>query len=653
MSLPNTPNHYRKDIDGLRAIAVLLVVVFHAFPKSMPGGFIGVDVFFVISGYLISAIILRDLNQGNFSFKHFYMRRIKRILPALLTVLSACLTFGWFALLSDEYQLLGKHTAGGALFISNILLWGESGYFDTIAELKPLLHLWSLGIEEQFYLFWPLILWLASKFKFNLLATTLVLLIGSFILNLFELSANPVADFYSPLTRFWELLIGATLAWWTLQEKKSPLSTATTQWLSILGMFFIFLGCKVIDKNSAFPGWLALLPVLGATSLIAAGENAWINRFLLSNRIIVWIGVISFPLYLWHWPILVFAKFIEGDEVRSHIRFWLMILAVILSWLTYTFIEKPIRFGSQSAKKVYALLLWLALLAALGVHIFLNDGYPFRAQLNNSTITETVRDQLVGADWKYKQNQTCLKQHPFEQVKEYGWWFCIQNKDEPPSIIILGSSFANHLYPGFIYNQQLQHRSILNIGACSVALEDDDPNTIGTHPCAYKRPSSQRAFIHQLIAQQNTVKFVILSGFSAQVTEPYLESIRKEVLALRKHHVQLIVFTSHVQPGFDPRLCFSAPLRKELRDCTFPSSKLNTLQEQFEPIRKTILKADPTALFFDPNAMYCDGKVCSFISNGMPLNRDHGHFSEYGSIQLHKYFNLWAKKNAPNLFNAD
>ena len=644
---------YRKDIDGLRAIAVLLVIIFHAFPKSLPGGFIGVDVFFVISGYLISTIILTDLKQGVFSFKHFYARRIKRILPSLLTVLSACLIFGWFALLPDEYQLLGKHTAGGALFISNILLWGESGYFDNAAELKPLLHLWSLGIEEQFYLFWPLILWAASKFKFNLLATILVLLACSFSLNLFEVSANPVAVFYSPLTRFWELLIGAILAGWSLLDKKPSLQPAYSQWICLLGTLFIFVGCIVIDKNSAFPGWVALLPALGAACLIAAGENAWINRYLLSNRIMVWIGLISFPLYLWHWPLLAFAKLIEGDDVRSHIRFWLMILAIALSWLTYLFIEKPIRFAGQSTKKVYALIAWLVLLALLGSHIALNNGYPFRPQLNNSTITEAVRDQLVGADWKYKQNQTCLKQHPFEQVKEYGWWFCIQNKDESPSIIILGSSFANHLYPGFIYNEQLQDKSILNIGACAVALEDDDPNTIGTHPCAYKRPSSQRAFIHQLIAQQSTVKFVILSGFSAQVTKPYLESIREEVLALRKHHVQLIVFTSHVQPGFDPKLCYSAPFRKEVRDCTFPSSKLNMLQEQFEPIKMAILKADPTALFFDPNAIYCKGETCSYISNGMPLNRDHGHFSKYGSMQLHQHFNLWARKYAPTLFKTE
>jgi len=644
---------YRKDIDGLRAIAVLLVVIFHAFPKSMPGGFIGVDVFFVISGFLISTIIFTDLNQGIFSFKHFYARRIKRILPSLLTVLSTCLIFGWFALLTDEYQLLGKHTTAGTLFISNIVLWSESGYFDTVAELKPLLHLWSLGIEEQFYLFWPLILWAASKLKFNLLATILILLACSFSLNLFELSANPIADFYSPLTRFWELLIGAVLAWWSLHLKNVPLRSTANHWISLLGALLILLGSKVIDRNSAFPGWLALLPALGTTFIIAAGENAWINRHLLSNRLMVWLGLISFPLYLWHWPLLAFAKLIEGGDVRSHVRFWLMILAIALSWLTYILIEKPIRFGNQSAKKVYTLLIWLILLALFGWHIFLNQGYPFRAQLNNTTITEAVRDQLVGAEWKYKQNQSCLKQHPFEQAKEYGWWFCIQNKDRPPSIIILGSSFANHLYPGFIYNQKLQDKSILNIGSCAVALGNDDPNTLGTHPCAYKRPSSQREFIHQLIAQENSIQFVILSGFSDQVTQPYLEGLREEVLTLKKHQVQLIVFTSHVQPGFDPKLCYSAPFRKEVRDCTFPLNTLKTLQEQFEPIKKTILKADPTALFFDPNAMYCDGKVCSYISNGMPLNRDHGHFSEYGSIQLHKHFNLWANKHAPALFKAD
>jgi len=208
---------YRPDIDGLRALAVLSVVLYHAhaFPKVLKGGFIGVDIFFVISGFLISTIIFSGLERGSFSFFDFFCRRIRRIFPALLLVLISCYAFGWFVLLADEYKQLGKHIAAGAGFVSNFVLWTESGYFDAGAETKPLLHLWSLGIEEQFYIVWPLILWWAWKKKFNLFTITLVLAFFSFGLNLAKYRVNGVADFYSPQTRFWELLAGALLAYIT------------------------------------------------------------------------------------------------------------------------------------------------------------------------------------------------------------------------------------------------------------------------------------------------------------------------------------------------------------------------------------------------------------------------------------------------------
>ena len=201
----SSPN-YRPDIDGLRAIAVLSVVAFHAFPNRFCGGFIGVDVFFVVSGFLISIIIFQNLDRGTFSFTEFYSRRIKRIFPALILILIASYVFGWFALLSDEYKQLGKHIAGGAGFISNFILWKEIGYFDNSAETKPLLHLWSLGIEEQFYIFWPPLLWLAWKRNFNLLTITIVVAVVLFYLNIKGIKKDVVATFYSPQTRFWELL---------------------------------------------------------------------------------------------------------------------------------------------------------------------------------------------------------------------------------------------------------------------------------------------------------------------------------------------------------------------------------------------------------------------------------------------------------------
>ncbi|MDR0933870.1 MAG: acyltransferase [Burkholderiaceae bacterium] len=203
---------YRPDIDGLRAIAVLAVIAFHAFPAKVKGGFVGVDIFFVISGYLISSILFTGLEKGTFSFIQFYARRIRRIYPTLLVVFIACLVFGGFILLPDEYQQLGKHTVGGAGFIANFVLWWESGYFDSASELKPLLHLWSLGIEEQFYIVWPFLLWVGWKGRWNLRRLVIGLGLVSLIWNVAICVRHPVMDFYSPMTRIWELLAGALLA---------------------------------------------------------------------------------------------------------------------------------------------------------------------------------------------------------------------------------------------------------------------------------------------------------------------------------------------------------------------------------------------------------------------------------------------------------
>ena len=308
---------YRPDIDGLRAVAVLAVVAFHAFPNSVRGGFIGVDVFFVISGYLISTILFENLDKGTFSFTEFYARRIKRIFPALLVVLIACFTFGWFALLADEYKQLGKHIAAGAGFISNFILWNEAGYFDNSAETKPLLHLWSLGIEEQFYIVWPLFLWFAWKRKFNLLIITIVVAIISFALNLNGVKQDMVATFYSPLSRFWELLCGSLLAWVTLYKKDacSNIKHKIDTWLShtiyrtqqeadgkrlenilsFTGLLLLLYGFWRINKTLSFPGYWALVPVLGAVLIITAGPKAWVNRTILSHKVLL---IIKMSLYV-------------------------------------------------------------------------------------------------------------------------------------------------------------------------------------------------------------------------------------------------------------------------------------------------------------------------------------------------------------------
>lgn len=220
MSVSEFNLKYRSDIDGLRALAVLAVVIFHAFPTIVPGGFTGVDIFFVISGYLISTIIFESLNKSTFSFIEFYARRIRRIFPALILVLMSSFLFGWFVMLADEMKQLGKHIVGGALFILNFILWSESSYFDNAVELKPLVNLWSLAVEEQFYLVWPLMLWAAYKMRRNLLSLVVAICLISFFQNLYQIKSDSIGDFYSPFTRFWELMFGSILAWLLTHKSK-------------------------------------------------------------------------------------------------------------------------------------------------------------------------------------------------------------------------------------------------------------------------------------------------------------------------------------------------------------------------------------------------------------------------------------------------
>lgn len=272
---------YRPDIDGLRGLAVSAVLAFHAFPEHAPSGFIGVDIFFVISGFLITGIILDALQRDTFSFANFYARRIRRIFPALLLVLAFCLAFGIYALTADELAQLSRHVAGGAAFVSNFVLWNEVQYFDNLAETKPLLHLWSLGIEEQFYLVWPLLLWLAYRAGANILAVALLLAALSFGLNIFATPRSAAAAFYLPQNRLWELLIGAALASVGPNRKASRTagtkaslerasSTRLATVMGILGLVVLVAGFALISKARAFPGWWALMPAAGTALIIAA-----------------------------------------------------------------------------------------------------------------------------------------------------------------------------------------------------------------------------------------------------------------------------------------------------------------------------------------------------------------------------------------------
>jgi peptidoglycan/LPS O-acetylase OafA/YrhL len=343
---PSTHPEYRPDIDGLRAIAVLFVVAFHAFPSLLPGGFVGVDVFFVISGFLISGIILKGLRDGSFSFRDFYGRRISRIFPALLLVLPAVALAGWLLLFPSEFQRLGAHLMAAAGFVSNFLLWSQSGYFEPASEYKPLLHLWSLGIEEQFYIFFPLLL--ALLWRTNRVMFWIAVLTGfSFLLNLIGTRRDPLANFYAPVTRAWELLVGAALAYVSVFRpemlRRITGRPGAPGLLALAGVAALCIAACLLDKGSRqFPGWWALLPTGGTLLIIAAGPGAWLNRTVLAHPASVWVGLISYPLYLWHWPLLSYLAITSNSNSPAAARAAAVALAFLLAWLTFVMVEKPI-----------------------------------------------------------------------------------------------------------------------------------------------------------------------------------------------------------------------------------------------------------------------------------------------------------------------
>lgn len=468
----HTQLRYRADIDGLRAIAVISVVVFHAFPAWLKGGFVGVDIFFVISGFLISSLIFTELAQGNFSFAQFYSRRIRRIFPALITVLLACLAFGWFGLLGEEYKELGEEAAAGAAFIPNLVFLHDANYFHaTRTDLFPLLHLWSLGVEEQFYIVWPLLLVFASRRSWNLLAVTLIIATASFLLNVALIKDFPTATFYLPMTRFWELLAGALMAYLAVRRNTQIIAAHSNQQpsinskprlenaMSLVGALLIAGCCIGLSSASAFPGWWAAAPTLGAVLIIAAGPNTWFNRKILANRAAVFVGLISYPLYLWHWPLISLTRYIELSEPSRWVRLTAVAASFALAWITYRFIENPIRhktrpWARQNKKVVVALCSTLAFIAVSGITIYVTNGLNLRfpAEVQHLTYYPYKYDGEYqnGAAFRYKSCFLGQAQQPSEFATS-----CTDDgfSTAPKSILLWGDSHAAALYQGLKFHQ--------------------------------------------------------------------------------------------------------------------------------------------------------------------------------------------------------
>lgn len=575
---------YRPDIDGLRAIAVLSVVAFHKDSHLVQGGFVGVDIFFVISGYLISSIIFKSIQRGTFSFSDFYIRRVKRILPALILVLISIWTLAYYDFVPTDLKILGKHIAAAAIFVSNFVLWQESGYFDTASSFKPLLHLWSLGIEEQFYLFWPPLIFFAWKCRVNLFALTIFITLISFSLNILWVEDSPVATFYLPLSRFWELLIGSTLAYAQLSKthegqyalRAKMLFVSSSPQLnnvkSALGLLMLISAIIGLDKEKTFPGWWALLPTMGTFLLISAGNGTWINRNILSNRPMVFVGLISYPLYLWHWPLLTYSRYPYDHAIVFNTNFAIL-WAFLLAWLTYRFVERPIRFGSKLKIKGHTknlgtdsnlnpssefresvrshiphfLVITFLSLAFVGIATYRTDGFKSRYPEYIVQVLEYDSTMKL-SEWRVGE---CFLLYGSQNEKNFGA-NCIDPdfKQKSNSIFLWGDSIAASLYPGFKHIQSEKHFSFAQYTAtnCPPFLNYDDPNN---KYCREINESVVKKIVelkpHAVVLSAHWLKFHRANAAQAET------KLRETVAFLNKLGIKKIIFIGPL-PLWNPTL---------------------------------------------------------------------------------------------------
>ncbi len=652
---------YRADIDGLRAVAVGAVIAFHAFPEWLQGGFIGVDVFFVISGYLITALILKTIEHRTFSFSDFYARRIRRIFPSLLLVTASCCCFGWFALLPDEYRSLGKHMAGSAIFIPNLLFWRESGYFDFSAETKPLLHLWSLGIEEQFYLFWPLIVWLSLKYRFNLIITAGVLLVASLALNLSMVESDTAGAFFSPLTRIWELLSGGLLACFSGSGNNSFATIKSRiisrpivdNGLAVFGMILLLAGASLLTPDVLFPGVWALIPVAGTLLIMMAGEKAWLNHAVLSSRLLVGIGLISFPLYLWHWPLLSFARILEGTSPDLPIRVAAVVLSFVLATLTYFFIEKPVRFGPRKVGKTFLLLMLMALSGSLGFFIFNEEGFKSRAS------SRAIEAQVADLN--------------FDLPDSEGWYCQDSRHDSPrchstgpsPSVVVIGDSHAMTIYAGLRERFKAKGQDIGLYGASdgcppllNVVIQDqggDPRNCLKKGTEAIKRIIADPT-VREVIITSRGPMYTTATGFgdieldqfgswvlhfegeqpgTRTNEEVFFMGLTKTLDTLRTAGKKVTYLYDVPELGFDIRSCFSSrpfSITSTVTDpCAVSKDVFVSRNRAFRDRMQAVLSARPDIHVVDLATALCDDVRCFGAREGVWFYIDDDHVSDRGS----------------------
>ncbi len=651
---------YRADIDGLRALAVLAVLAFHAFPGRLSGGFSGVDVFFVISGFLIGSDIVSRLDDGRFSLRDFYIRRVRRIFPALLPVLVSCALFGWVTLLPDELRQLLKHLTASALFFENFQLISESGYFDSRSAFKPLLHLWSLSIEEQFYMLCPLVLMALSNRRSRLWMVGLLTL-ASFVLNLGLVASDSTITYYLPQTRAWQILSGVMVALMPPLTPRPGLQQLRG-WIAAGGLL-VLAGCFwLLGGVAGYPAAWGLLPVLGTVCLISSGNETAVARKLLSIRWLCYLGRISYPLYLWHWPLLAFLRVVYEDNPTTTAKTFALVMALGLAVATHHIIELPLRLSNRRGLQAAGLALALALVAVSAWTLNTTEVKLFRPEsILNLNEAANIDVSVIHNQRRF---EAC---RPHWRIATSGLGYCQQTGSAEPVAAILGDSHAQHVFNGVAQLDKRKGWLLLGNSSCpplfGVQVVSSDRNDcIGLTEAAIRALSAEPAmqtvvlafyghYSEELGLIETPVNHVWRSKISMRDTEDIsnldpeemvFRGLDRAVQNLTAAGKKVVLYLDVPELPFQPRDCVERPFfRRKVSLCSIPRSSAWAQQATMRRIARRLTDKHPELSVFNPIDILCDSENCAVMQEDMLVYRDTHHLSLRGSEMLGRSFLNW------------
>lgn len=637
------PGNYRPEIDGLRAIAVIPVILFHAGVTGFSGGFIGVDIFFVISGYLITSIILADIQFNTFSISRFYERRARRILPALTLVMAACIPFAWVWMTPQELTDFGQSLVATALFGSNILFWRESGYFSPVVELMPLLHTWSLGVEEQFYIFFPVVLLLLKPLSRKALEVLLLgVVISSIALAEWSSFNQPSANFYLLPTRLWELLAGSLVA---IRYFRRPIANEA---LSLIGLLMLIAAIVLFNSSTPNPSLWTLLPVGGTVLLLGFGTKETFAGRLLSVKPLIAIGLISYSAYLWHQPLLAFyrIRFINNPDGPALIA--IIFATFTLAALTWRFVEQPFRTGWSFMLSRYrvltASLLAICFCVVSGIALTQDKGWPERiAPVGSSFASGDPNGEIF--DINYALAENCDRTWPIDIES------C--STSEPIKVALWGDSYAGHLVPGLLSSKTQRGFVQFTLSQCGPLHGLAAQGTL----LSWQDCMNHNEQVIPWILSNPNIELIILSSPFDQLLWPIymtngvkikeanqrleavVSSFRRLVEIARAAGKRVVVVSPPPRTGADLGMCIlrSRLMGRDEHLCDFQRLTHDAYSASSKKLLSAIDEIVPVIWLDD---LLCSDAQCPTTIDGHPLYRDDGHFSVIGSELFGKKIDL-------------